>query len=48
MILNLLDQSYSFGICHILTLIEGIVYGLDEVKVILIKLEGILLDFGQI
>lgn len=47
-VLNLLNQSYAFGLGLIATLVEGIFYRLNKVEIILVELEGVLLEFGQI
>lgn len=47
-VLNLFNQSYSFLVCQVPTLIESIIYSFIDIEVIIIKLEGVLLDFGQI
>ena len=48
MILNLLDQLYTFWIRQISALVEGIVHSLYEVEVFFIECESVLFHFGQI
>ena len=47
-VLYLLNQPNTFGLSQIPTLIKRIFNRLKQIKIILVKLEGVLLEFGQI